>query len=151
MNNQDSALINVAEQIAVAAHAGQVGKNSAPYIEHPRTLVALVKAWEGDATTQAIAWLHDVLEDTPVTVADLEQAGIPDVVIQGVVTLTRQRDSQGQDESYLDSYIPRVKQASAQVQMVKRADLTHHLQRKATLPTNLEQRYRQALAILEAS
>ena len=56
-----------ARKIAHKAHDGQFDKAGNPYIGHPGRVAAFV---EGDVATAA-AWLHDVLEDTDITVIDL--------------------------------------------------------------------------------
>ena len=74
--------------IALIAHAGQKDKAGAPYILHPLRL--MLAAAEPDA--QVAALLHDVLEDSEITLNDLTQAGIPDHICNTVETLTRQLD-----------------------------------------------------------
>ena len=72
--------------LARAAHAGQTDKAGRPYIEHPLRVMRRV---HGEYEQMAAA-LHDVLEDTPTTVADLRAAGCPEPVIAAVVALTKQ-------------------------------------------------------------
>jgi (p)ppGpp synthase/HD superfamily hydrolase len=84
----DDLLVATARAIAVAAHAGQVDKAGEPYISHPGRVAARLARPE----ERAAAWLHDVLEDTPTTGADLHAAGIPDAVVAAVEALTRRRD-----------------------------------------------------------
>lgn len=69
-----------------------------PYVRHPEAVAQRVA---GDTTAEAVAWLHDVLEDTATTAEDLRAAGIPDEVIQRVQLLTKS-ESVGY-EVYLDS------------------------------------------------
>ncbi|WP_345353375.1 HD domain-containing protein [Rhodococcus olei] len=76
-----------AEQIAAAAHVGQVDKAGQPYITHPARVAARVA---GDENAVAAAWLHDVVEDTAVTLADLEES-FPAEVTTAVDALTRRR------------------------------------------------------------
>ena len=77
------------------AHAGQFRRDGkTPYFEHPKRVVQLV---EGDLELQAVAWLHDVLEDTEWTSADLFKYGVTFSVVQSVELLTR-----GKDVSYSD-------------------------------------------------
>lgn len=71
--------------LAASAHAGQVDRGGAPYILHPLRVMLAV---EGEHAKMA-AVLHDVLEDTDVTAADLESAGFPAPVIAAVVALTK--------------------------------------------------------------
>lgn len=72
-----SSQIKLAEWFATAAHAavGQVRKHSGiPYICHPRDVVTLLKKSGTNVTRRmlAAAWLHDVVEDTNVTIAMIE-------------------------------------------------------------------------------
>lgn len=74
-----------AESIARAAHADQVDKSGHPYIDHPARVVARV---QGDELLEAIAWLHDVVEDTDVQLTDL-QTQFPAEVVEAVDAITR--------------------------------------------------------------
>lgn len=71
--------------LAAAAHVGQVDKAGAPYILHPLRVMLAV---EGEHAKMA-AVLHDVVEDTDVTIADLSRAGFPKPVIAAVIALTK--------------------------------------------------------------
>lgn len=68
-----SELIARALAKAGAAHAGQVrsGSGGLPYIEHPRMVAALLARCGYPDPTLAAALLHDVVEDSDTTVADL--------------------------------------------------------------------------------
>lgn len=63
-NNRQSSgkvsLVNRAKELAYRAHAGQVDKAGRPYIEH---LSRVADAVADDPEAEAVAWLHDVLED----------------------------------------------------------------------------------------
>jgi len=78
-------LAALAEEIAAAAHRGQVDKAGQPYITHPARVAARVA---GDENAVAVAWLHDVVEDTAVTLVDLEES-FPAEVTTAVDALTR--------------------------------------------------------------
>lgn len=72
-------------EIAAAAHAGQRDKAGLPYILHPlRVMLRLAGLHQ-----QMAAVLHDVVEDTPVTLAQLEQEGFPGEVVAAVAALTK--------------------------------------------------------------
>lgn len=107
--------VSVAKDIATKAHAGQHDKAGNDYISHPETVASLVDSRE----LKAIAWLHDVLEDTDVTEEDLLKAGIPASVVEVVKILTHKKD-----ESYQE-YIERVSK-NRMAAIVKIADLTHN-------------------------
>ena len=57
--------------LAAKAHTGQVDKGGAPYILHP---IRVMLACEGEKE-KIVALLHDTLEDTALTAADLRRAG----------------------------------------------------------------------------
>jgi GTP diphosphokinase / guanosine-3',5'-bis(diphosphate) 3'-diphosphatase len=72
-------------EIAAAAHAAQVDKAGQPYILHPlRVMLRVAGAHERMA-----AVLHDVVEDTPVTLERLTQEGFPTEVVAAIAALTK--------------------------------------------------------------
>ena len=74
--------------IAANAHAKQTDKSGAPYILHPLRLMLQAKTEEEQIT----ALLHDVVEDSPVTLDELKTAGFSITVLEAVRTLTRLED-----------------------------------------------------------
>lgn len=65
-------LIEEARIFATAAHAGQVRKyTNEPYIVHPERVAATLAELDFPAQVVAAAWLHDVVEDTPVTIGQI--------------------------------------------------------------------------------
>lgn len=65
-----------ARVFATAAHGavGQVRKYTGePYINHPAEVVQIVRSVQHTPDMIAAAWLHDVVEDTAVTLEDIEQ------------------------------------------------------------------------------
>lgn len=77
--------VELAERIAREAHHGQKDKSGVDYIEHPRRIADALR----DEDAKAVAWLHDVLEDTPMTPKALSDAGIDSRIICAVLCLTR--------------------------------------------------------------
>lgn len=60
------------EQFAITAHGEQLRKyTNEPYVTHCRNVAALVTRYGGTPDMIAAAWLHDTVEDTPVTVGDV--------------------------------------------------------------------------------
>jgi (p)ppGpp synthase/HD superfamily hydrolase len=106
----------IAKRIATQAHQGQVDKAGQAYISHPEFVASQVT---GD-DVKAVAWLHDVLEDTPITIADLRAEGLSETVIEAVAILTKQ-----ENESY-ETYLRRVA-ANPIAKAVKLADLKHNM------------------------
>lgn len=105
----------LALQIAKKAHAGQVDKAGKDYILHPMT----VASYMDTDTEKTIAYLHDVLEDTDVTVDALRKI-FPNEIVDTLITLTHKKD-----ESYFE-YIQRVSKSKL-AKKVKVADLLHNL------------------------
>jgi guanosine-3',5'-bis(diphosphate) 3'-pyrophosphohydrolase len=71
--------------IAAQAHAGQVDKAGQPYILHPLRVMLRVSS---DAERMAAA-LHDVVEDSDVTLQQLTSEGFPSEVVEAVDALTK--------------------------------------------------------------
>ena len=63
--------------LAAKAHTGQVDKGGAPYILHP---IRVMLACEGEKE-KIVALLHDTLEDTALTAADLRRAGFSEEIV----------------------------------------------------------------------
>lgn len=105
----------LALQIAQKAHAGQVDKAGKDYIFHPMR----VASYMDTDIEKAVAYLHDVLEDTDVTVDELRNQ-FPDEIVDAVITLTRK-----QKETYSE-YIQRIAKSKL-AKKVKVADLLHNL------------------------
>ncbi len=67
-------IIEIAENIARKVHQGQFRRDGiTPYIVHPERVARRLSE---DSEAQAVAWLHDVLEDTGVSEKFLIDAGI---------------------------------------------------------------------------
>lgn len=83
-------------RLAMVAHNGvnRDGQGNVPYIVHPHAVVAMLKGWgyneQDDAVTLAIAWGHDVLEDTDTPESAI--LAVDDVlgerILAGIKTLT---------------------------------------------------------------
>ncbi len=118
-------------EIAVRAHAGQVyparDGERGPYVLHLFRVMLAVEGWE--ARTAAV--LHDVIEDTPTTAADLRAAGIPVEIVDAVVALThREEDSY---EDYIEALAP-----NPLARQVKLADLADNLATNLAMPPSPE-------------
>lgn len=109
-------LLEQAILIATHAHAGQVDKGGQPYILHPLSVMNRVHTIE----QKIVAVLHDMIEDTDITLDQLQEAGFPQPILAAVNTLTRRPE-----ESY-EEYIERVSQ-NPLATVVKLADLTENM------------------------
>ncbi|QMS97078.1 HD domain-containing protein [Streptococcus equinus] len=107
--------VKLAHEIAKRAHKGQVDKAGAPYILHPETVASFVTKDD----EKIVAYLHDVIEDTPCQLRDLENAGFSSEIIKSVDLLTRKTG-----QSY-KQYLKLVK-TNELARVVKLADLKHN-------------------------
>ncbi|HMM27788.1 MAG TPA: bifunctional (p)ppGpp synthetase/guanosine-3',5'-bis(diphosphate) 3'-pyrophosphohydrolase [Aggregatilineaceae bacterium] len=72
LSRADQMLIERSYERARQAHEGQFRKSGEPYIRHCLAVAQILADMNLDATTIAAALLHDVVEDTGVTLADIE-------------------------------------------------------------------------------
>lgn len=130
--------------IAAQAHAGQTDKAGAPYILHPLRMM-LTLSTDAERIT---AVLHDVIEDTPWTLADLRAEGFREEVLAALESVTKR---EGED---YETFIQR----SAQNRIgrrVKLADL-HDNSNISRIPSPTKkdfarlEKYKRAIAVLEA-
>ncbi|MDR1542486.1 MAG: HD domain-containing protein [Clostridiales bacterium] len=106
-----------AMKTAYEAHKDQLDKSGLPYIYHP---IHLAEQMENELAVCA-ALLHDVVEDTSVTVEDLKSEGFSEKVIEAVQLLTH-------DDAvdYMD-YVKKIKDSgNAVAKEIKVADLKHN-------------------------
>lgn len=91
LSRKDHALIEHAFERAKTAHAEQTRRSGEPYITHCVAVAEILADLGLDATTIAAGLLHDVVEDTPITVEDLEQEFGPVVarLVDGVSKLAK--------------------------------------------------------------
>lgn len=115
MNTSKQPLLELALSIATEAHRGQFDKVGIDYIEHPIFIASQVDSEE----EKAVALLHDVIEDSPVTAEELLNAGLPETVVTAVQILSKKK---GQD---YQTYLKTVK-SNPLARAVKLADLKHN-------------------------
>ena len=107
--------VEMALQLAAKAHKGQYDKAGKDYIEHPKAVAAMLESQE----EKTVAYLHDVIEDTYVTLEDLKKMGFSDKVISAIDAITK-RDNEDYEE-----YIKRVS-ANDLAKKVKLCDMYHN-------------------------
>lgn len=138
----------VARAVAIAAHADQTDKAGEPYWTHPARVAGAVERQGGSVHAVAAAWLHDVVEDTPLTFEDLRVIGFDNTTVGLVDALTRRED---------ESHEEAVKRAATRgpgARLVKRCDVQDNMDpnRLALLDVETQRRlfkkYSNALAIL---
>ena len=146
-----TALTKKAMMIAYHQHEGQRDKSGLPYIFHP---YHIAEQMGSDEYAICAALLHDVVEDTDMTLKDLECQGFPAEVIAALKCLTHRKGV-----PYLGKYIEGIK-ANPLARKVKLADLRHNSDLTRLPPVkDKEEQYRReeriqkysaAIAFLEA-
>ncbi len=91
LSEKDILLLKKAYVFAAAAHKGQVRRSGEPYLSHPLEVTNILADLMLDKTTLIAGLLHDVLEDTDVTLEDLQKNFGPEVarLVEGVTKITR--------------------------------------------------------------
>jgi GTP diphosphokinase / guanosine-3',5'-bis(diphosphate) 3'-diphosphatase len=103
-------------EIAARAHAGQVDKGGQPYILHPIRVMLSVKS----ESERIAAVLHDVVEDSEITLDDLRSEGFSDEIVEAVDVLTER-----EGETKMDKAVRASKNSIAKA--VKLADLADNM------------------------
>ena len=107
-------MVNRALRLAYRAHAGQLDRGGVPYIFHPYHLAEQMD----DERSICVALLHDVVEDTPVTLEEIQRE-FPSEIAEAVALLTHDPST-----DYF-AYVRRLK-ANPLARKVKLADLMHN-------------------------
>lgn len=135
-------LWKMAKNLAIEKHEGQVDKCGKAYILHPRYVSSKFDILD----FKIVAILHDIVEDTDVTLEQLTKMGFPRKIVLAIDAITK-----NENEKYFE-YIERVK-LNAIARKVKIEDLKHNLDPdRISLVENsesLKKRYEKALKILE--
>ncbi len=111
MHKLDKAL-----EIAVKAHTGQKDKAGAPYILHPLRIMMNMNSEE----ERIVAALHDVIEDSEITLEDLRKANFTHSILAAVDCLTRRKG-----EAY-ETYVERASSLPL-AKKIKIADLEDNM------------------------
>ena len=138
-----------AMKIAYEAHHGQTDKAGIPYIFHPLHLAEQME----DEVSCCAALLHDVVEDTQVTLEELAKEFPPEVV-EVVALLTHEDPAEAGNANYFDYLLPIKKHPIAR--KVKLADIAHNSDQTRCVGCGLseeqltywKQKYQKALEIL---
>jgi guanosine-3',5'-bis(diphosphate) 3'-pyrophosphohydrolase len=134
---EDRRLIVRAGETATAAHEGQVRQSGDPYITHPVAVATIVSDLGLDARSVAAALLHDAVEDTGMTLAEVSANFGEEVatIVDGVTKLDRlQFDSK---EAQQAATVRKMLVAMAKdwrVLVIKLADRLHNMRTIAAMP-----------------
>ncbi|MFE2012960.1 HD domain-containing protein [Streptomyces sp. NPDC059491] len=136
------------DELVALAHAGQVDKAGAPYVEHVRAVAAGLAPFGAHLAMAGL--LHDVIEDTDWTADRLRAEGVPDGVVALVEAVTNRPGTPYEEKI-------RAIAANPEATLVKIADNAHNSRadRSAALPPaqreRLAAKYRAARDVLWAA
>lgn len=138
-------MTKLALKLCFAAHRDQTDKGGAPYVFHPFHLAEQMETED----TVAVALLHDVVEDTELTVADLSAMGFPARVTDALSLLTHDK------ETPYFTYVDAIGRNPV-ARVVKLADLRHNsdldrLEKVDEAALARREKYLRAIALLEKS
>jgi len=138
------ALIDDAYRLAAQAHSTQKRDNGDPYITHPLAVAEILAGYHMDVASICTALLHDTVEDTSVSMQDIETRFGPAIagLVDGVTKLTRlelQSDRTKQAENFRKLVLAMSR--DIRVLLVKLADRLHNM-RTLGFVQKLERRQR---------
>lgn len=129
--------IHQAYLTALAAHQGQKRDTGEPYITHPVAVACILAEMKMDYQTIMVALLHDVIEDTPVTKADLTLKFGDTVaeLVDGVSKLT-QMESFSRAQAQAENFVKMILAMSRDIRVIiiKLADRLHNMRTLSPLP-----------------
>tara|TARA_B100001105_G_scaffold30348_1_gene21309 strand:- start:2935 stop:5019 length:2085 start_codon:yes stop_codon:yes gene_type:complete len=132
--------------VALVAHVGQTRKSGEPYINHPMSVATIVARQGLDDVTVAAALLHDAVEDTSVSLEDLERDFGSDVrlIVDGVTKLDRLHfDTREEQQAASMRKMLVALSKDLRVLIIKLADRLHNMRTLAALPEHKQQRVAQ--------
>ena len=135
--------VREAYNFAAEAHAKQKRASGEPYIIHPLGVATILAQLQMDDVTLAAAFLHDVVEDTDVTLDQMEDIFGREVamLVDGVTKLGKieyiSREEQ-QVENYRKMFLAMAK--DIRVVLIKLADRLHNMRTMKYMPVNKQKR-----------
>ena len=138
-----TALMTRAFETARSAHSQQIRKSGEGYINHPLAVAKIVADIGLDETTVIAALLHDAVEDTEITLADVERDFGSEVaaIVDGVTKLDRiQFDSKEEQQAATMRKMLVAMAKDLRVLIIKLADRLHNMRTIAAMPVDKQQR-----------
>ncbi len=136
-------MISRAYLTAASAHTGQMRKTGEAYIHHPIAVARIVAELGLDDVTIAAALLHDSVEDTGMTLADVERDFGADVaaIVDGVTKLDRLSfDTKQEQQAATVRKMIVAMSKDLRVLIIKLADRLHNMRTIAGMPTFKQER-----------
>ena len=140
----DRDLLMRAYQFGEAAHRGQRRNSGEPYITHSVEVAKILADLQLDSVTVASGLLHDVIEDTELTLADVEAAFGKEIsaIVDGLTKIAKLPTGGSTQERQVESYRKLLLSIAkdARVIIVKLADRLHNMRTLDWLPPDKRRR-----------
>ena len=149
--NADEDLLNRAYVFAMKAHGGQRRNSGDPYFTHPLAVAGILTELRADPATVATALLHDVVEDTDVSVDDIKRRFGAEIakLVDGVTKLSQiEHRSQANQQAENFRKLVVAMADDVRVLLVKLADRLHNMRTLSHVP-DAAKRQRIALETME--